>query len=415
MNRISELKKLYLIFILAGVVKIALALFLNRPEVFEYEEIANNILAGKGFSYTFYYGTEYRSLVQPFYPIFTVLVYYLTNHSHIAILVIQSIISSLLCFPVYFIALRLTSPANAILAAFLTAFHPGLTVYSIFKLHPLVFDTFFYLLSINIFLRFIEKPDVKNAIFSGVVFGLALLSRSTIAVFFIGTLIFILLMRSLKLNARLKYAAIIAITAFMVYLPWIIRNYFVFHRIVIAQTDAGENLWAGNNIFTAGSSMLPSGISVHEKASNSMKNELVKLDELEQQRYYIGSFLNFIKEHPGLFSELFLKKFLYFWWFSPYTGTLYSKAWLNVYKVYYYILALLFMIGLYSLFKEKKHFKLMFILFMYMIPIALIHSIAFTDTRHRWTVEPVLLLIASIGVGRILKYYFYRLRLHQTG
>ena len=77
--------------------------------VFEYEEIANNILTGDGFRYNFY-GVEYRSFVQPFYPIFTALVYYLTNHSYIAMLIIQSIVSSLLCLSVYFIAILLKSP-----------------------------------------------------------------------------------------------------------------------------------------------------------------------------------------------------------------------------------------------------------------------------------------------------------------
>jgi 4-amino-4-deoxy-L-arabinose transferase-like glycosyltransferase len=397
-------KKLFIIFISAFMLKSILAMCLNRPEVFEYEEISNNILTAKGFRYNFY-GVEYRSFVQPFYPIFTALIYYLTNHNHIAMLIIQSIVSSLLCFSVYFIAVRITNFTNAILAAFLTAFHPGLSVYSIFKLHPLVFDTFFYFLGISFFLNFIEKPSFKNAILSGIVFGFALLSRSTIAVFFILALIFILFLKGAKLKVKVGHVAIISIMAFLVYMPWIVRNYSVFHKLVIMQTDLGENLWVGNNTMASGSSMLSSGISVHEKMPDSMKNELDRLDELGQQRYCITSFLNFIKEDPHLFSKLFLKKFFHFWWFSPQTGILYSKLWLHIYKIYYYILTLLVMIGLYSLLKERRHFRLLVVLFVYMFSISLIHAVACIDTRHRWTVEPILIIMASVGLGRFVKFY----------
>ena len=142
---------LYIIFVLAIITKLLSGLFLNAysgPEVFEYETIANNILNGKGFLYNFY-GVEYRAFVQPLYPVFTAIVYYLTSHSQIAMLVMQSIVSSGLCFVIYSIAIRFTGEKQALLAAALIAFHPGLAVYSTLNLHPLVFDVFFYLLTIN--------------------------------------------------------------------------------------------------------------------------------------------------------------------------------------------------------------------------------------------------------------------------
>jgi len=106
----------------------------NGPGVFEYETIANNILNGKGFLYNFH-GVEYRAYIQPFYPVFTAIVYYLTSHSQIVMLVIQSILSSGLCFIIYSIAIRFTGEKQALLAAALIALHPGLAVYSILELH----------------------------------------------------------------------------------------------------------------------------------------------------------------------------------------------------------------------------------------------------------------------------------------
>lgn len=399
-------KKLYIIFISAVIIKLLLVLFFNKPETFESENIADNILAGRGFLYIFL-GTPYRSFVQPFYPILTALVYYLTNQSHIAMLVLQCITSSLLCFIVYFIAVRLGGAREALIAGFLTAFHPGLTVYSIFKLHTLVFDTFFYILSICLILRFIEKPNIKNAILAGVIFGFAALSRSTILPFLIFTLFFLLyILKALRFRTRVKYAIIICVSAFLVYFPWIIRNYKVFHQVVLMQTGTGENLWTGNNIEASGSAILPSGASVHEKKPEKMQRELANLDELGQKKYYTDFLFSFIKEQPALFFKLFLKKFYYFWWFSPQAGVLYNSAWTDIYKIYYGIMVIFSVLGLNSLLKNRKNRQILFILFVFMLSISLIHAVANVDTRHRWTVEPVIIIMASIGMSRVFEKFY---------
>ncbi|MFA4991733.1 MAG: glycosyltransferase family 39 protein [Candidatus Omnitrophota bacterium] len=402
-------KILFFIFVSAAAVKIGLVLFLNRPEAFEYEAISRNILAGKGFSCVFYLGTEYKALVQPFYPIFSAVVYYFTNHSYLAMFAIQSVVSSAICFVVYHIAVRLMSQRCALLAAFTAAFHPGLAVYSIVKLHPLVFDAFFYLLALCAFLVFMEKPLLKNALLAGAASGAAVLSRSTIVIFLVFMAFFLFfVLKGLSVRAKLKLILVVYMTAFMVYLPWIVRNYAVFHKIVIMQTDTGENLWTGNNESTTGSSMLPSGNSVHDTMSLKMRGDLKGMDELGQQGYYTDCFFDFIKDNPVLFAGLLLKKLFYFWWFSPYTGALYDKSWLDIYKVYYAVVVLLSVLGLAGLFRQRRNLVTLSVFFAYMIPVSLIHAVACIDTRHRWTIEPVLLILASAGVCRLFAKYFKR-------
>lgn len=403
----STKKTLSAIFVSALTIKLLFGLFLNsynKPEVFEYEIIANNILDGKGFLYNFF-GTDQKAFTQPFYPVFTAIIYYLTNHSQTAMLVIQSIVSSALCFVIYSIAIRLTGKKQALLAAALVAFHPGIIIYSILKLHSLVFDAFFYLLTIALILRFIQKPSNKEAILTGGVIGLALLSRSTILVFVIFALAYVFfILQSIKIKVRIRYILLICLAAIIAYSPWVIRNCKVFHKAVFMPTCSGENLWVGNNRAASGSAILLSGRSVHKMMPQEMRRDLGKLDELAQVRYYNNYFLNFIKKEPLLFIQLFLKKFYNFWWFAPQTGVLYSRLWLNMYKLYYAPLFFLFIIGLLSALKNRPKNHAVFLLCVYMLSLAFLHAIVIVDTRHRWTVEPAMIIFASIGFFNLVNF-----------
>ncbi|UCD54997.1 MAG: glycosyltransferase family 39 protein [Candidatus Omnitrophota bacterium] len=400
-------RNLYIIFGLAVMIKLLSGFFLNaynEPQIFEYEIIANNMLSGKGFLYNFY-GVEYRAFVQPLYPVFTAIIYYLTNHSQVTMLAIQSIVSSLLCFIIYFIAIRFTGKKEALLAAALVAFHPGLAVYSVLKLHTLVFDVFFYLLTVSLIFRFIERPGTRNAILLGAFTGLTLLSRSTILFFVILCLAYSLfLLRHIKINTRIKYLSIILLAAFVVYSPWIIRNYMVFKSVVFTQTSSGENLWSGNNKAASGSAILASGRSIHTKMPQEMREDLRNLNELGQVKYYKNYFVNFVRKNPLLFTQLFMKKFYYFFWFAPHTGILYSRAWLYSYKLYYGIIFFLFLAGLVFALKKKSNIPTILILLLYMLSLAFLHAIVNVDTRHRWTVEPIMIIFASIGFFRLVDF-----------
>lgn len=402
-------KTLYLIIAISFFIKILLVLLLKEgrnPESFEYETIANNILSGEGFIY-YFFGVAQRAFLQPLYPVLSAVVYYLTNHSHMAMLIIQSLVSSLIPLAVYFIAIRLASHRQALLAALLVAFHPGLVVYSVFKLHSLVLDTFLYLLFIVAVLKFIENPGVKNAFLAGIIAGFSLLSRITILPFSGICLVFMYIFpRGIEKVKRIKYILIICAFALLVYSPWIIRNYKVMHKFVFMQTCAGENLWVGNNPLSSGSAITETGESIHGRMPIEMRQTLNRLDELQQVRYYNEYFLKFIKEQPRAFVKLFLKKLFYFWWFSPHTGLLYKKLWLQIYKIYYGLAALLAVVGLFCLlFKYKSNYLYTLILLIYMFSISLIHAVVNIDTRHRWTVEPIMIIFSSIGLFNLAIYF----------
>lgn len=411
-------RALYILFVLSLVAKLLAGFYLNTYsglEEFEYETIANNILSGNGFLYNFY-GADYKAFVQPFYPVFTAFVYYFTNHSQVMMLIVQSVISSLFCFIIYSIAIKIASRKEAILAAALVALHPGICIYSILKLHTLILDIFFYLLTINFILAFIYHPGKKNAVLTGLSAGLALLSRSTILPFVLFSMVYsFFVIRKIPVKTKLKYLTILFITMVIVYSPWLIRNYITFDKFVFAQTSSGENLWVGNNDRAVGTAYQSSGRSIHHLMPQKMRTELSNLSELERVKYYEQYFINFVKEKPLLFTQLFFRKFYYFWWFAPHTGALYNTKWVYAYKMYYTVIFFMFLIGFISFARDRKKAGTVLLLAIYMLSLSLLHALVNVDTRHRWTVEPIMLIFTSIGIFKLWNIFSSFSRLKTNG
>src|SRR5687767_14126367 len=63
----------------------------RTPLVFEYEEIALNVLSGRGFQWN-HLGIDYQSM-RPLFPYLCAVVYAFTETSHVAMLVVQALTS----------------------------------------------------------------------------------------------------------------------------------------------------------------------------------------------------------------------------------------------------------------------------------------------------------------------------------
>lgn len=106
--------------------------------------------------------------------------------------------------------------------------------------------------------------------------------------------------------------------------------------------------------------------------------------------------MKFIRSSPTQALHLYGRKLLSFFWFSPQTGLLYPAAYTRGYQWYYAGMAALALLGLWSL---RRHLARppMILPILFVASIALYQSLYYVEGRHRWTVEPVLLLFAAQG------------------
>ncbi len=371
-----------------------------NPTPLEMEIIANNLLAGQGFVIE-HLGVPYRAFLLPAYPLFCAAVYALTHHHQVALLILQCLISAAACLQVRAIGNHVfpAHPNAADAGAWLVAFHPPLIFYSSL-LHTLTLDHFAFLWVLWAWLRFRQEPTGVMALHVGLASGFALLSRGTIIPFLLlATGWFYWEFRD-RPQKTLALLGLMGFTTGVLVTPWLIRNALRLHRFPIVITSASQSFWQGNNPLASGSAHLPDGRTVLSTASPAFYRQLSQLDEGGQSRLFQQEAWRFIQDHPLSTLRLYGKKLKTFWWFAPQAGLKYPPPYSRWYRWYYSVVGTLILAGFWRLRRQWRNTPLLLLL-AYASSIAAYQSLYYVDGRHRWLVEPVLLLFAAISLGWI--------------
>ena len=386
-----------------------------RPEMWEYEVAAQNFLNGRGLT-VHYLGTDYRALLHPFYPLLCVGIYWLFGSLPVAVAYTQIIIFGLVACISYRIGKEVFCEKTATLAALLVCLHPGLFIYTTHKLHSLIVDTFWFLRFLLFTLKLQKKMNFKRAVFAGIILGFAILSRPTILLFSGVASIWLLKQWDFLVRKKFLFLFTLLATTAVILTPWAVRNFIVFGRFIPMSTSSGIHLWRGNNPNATGTLRTSSGEIVLYKDVKFLE-ELYKLDELGQAQLFQKAALTYMREHPWRTFQLFLKKFYYFWWFSPQSGILYPPKWRLLYRGWYSSAILLAILGMECGWRktacaEQREKLLLLILFLFSI--SLFQSIFFVEGRHRWTIEPVLLIFSAEGLRFLMEDIWKYCRLSET-
>jgi 4-amino-4-deoxy-L-arabinose transferase-like glycosyltransferase len=305
----------------------ALALvFLGMPigldDMFQYDMLARSIAAGKG--YRWYqradvevlgpylqqvYGvhlptdqipvdglvTTFRA---PGYPAFLAAIYLAAGISRrlAAARLTQALLGASL------------APLSALLAARLGAGRrASLTAGTIVALYPILWMYPLGLASENLFiplaalsllslLSAAARPRAATSILSGVVLGLATLTRGALAPF--AALAAVWLWR----RAGARQAILLSLTAAAMLTPWIVRNSLVLGRPAFVENSVGYNLFVGyhplsDGALTVAASVIP----------------LCILDDGARDRWAMQQALGFIRADPGRAVRLLFNRLGFFW------------------------------------------------------------------------------------------------------
>jgi len=196
----------------------------------------------------------------PLYPLFLAGVFALSGKSFLAAQLVQLLLSGVLPLIAFHLGSRAVGRETGLAAALLAAVHP----YFIYYAGLLVTQTLFVVLlglasSAYYLLR--RKPTAGRAALLGLLLGLSFLTRTFTATFL--PLLLLALVAELGFPHRfpgsgaaarrgaLRRAVGLALIVSAVFAatgaPWVIRNYGLFHELVILPTKGGRNLWEYNN------------------------------------------------------------------------------------------------------------------------------------------------------------------------
>lgn len=375
-----------------------------HPQIDEYDFIARNILAGRGFTYT-HIGVLYYSYIAPLPAWISAASYWLTG-SITAAVILQIIAGTALAPVTAAVARRLFGGWMApLVAGLLVAVHPGLILYSAAKVHALAFDSLFFTLTLLQSYRLAERQTARRAVELGVIVGVATLSRATIIIFLPLSALWLLLIMRPAWRTALRSAVVATVCAAAVVAPWTIRNSLLHHRFVFLLTTNSEVFWRGNNPYATGSSYIDSEHIVLEALPpDEMRDLEHQPGELAQARWFQVRARAFIRENPGAFVRLTATKFLHFWWFSDQTGVRYPRTWFDLYMAYYLVAVVLAAAGVWRLAQGAGHvLRLALLLGSLLLALSVLQSLYYVEGRHRWAVEPMLLALSGGGAAAVFQ------------
>jgi hypothetical protein len=283
---------------------------------FEMGRIGRSIALGQGFSNPYGGNTGPSAWEPPLYPyliggVFKIFGIY-TYASAWVLLSINSLLAAVTTIPVYFIAHRTFGPRVAIWSALAWAFNPYVWYWSV---HWIWDTTFTPLMLALIFLVSLEMSSTERgpgwrgwAIF-GALWGVGALANPTMLSFLPFCGLGIWRQRYRRGLPSMAGVAFSSLVFFLVLSPWLVRNYEAFHRFVFIRDDFGLQLRLGNN-------KLADGMLIATLQPNLNKLELENfqhMGEIGYEAYCRQRAFEWIRENPGRFAIISMKRFFYYW------------------------------------------------------------------------------------------------------
>ena len=373
-----------------------------------YDNLANNILNGNGYSRKIRPPFEADMKRTPMYPFFLSIIYRFAGaKNYNAVYYCQIILGALACVVTYLVGRLLFKEDIAFIAALLLSIDLMAITYTFTIMTETIF-LFLWLLSCYFLIKFLlaKKETISNPAAAGFFLGIATLCRPVtyyfpVMVFGLTIIWWIRKIRSTQ--SCIKGFCFFVTTFLLVVFPWIWRNYQTFQKPSL--TDISTEVFLLNHaasveVFLTGDS--------HDEVKNRYRAKLLnqeypsKKEELEACRKYA---LEVIQSHPlvyvksqlyGCFKMLFIGHHAYFFsnfldrrWIAPGISTkeggvleklqkfYNSNHWAPVLiffmeSIYTLITGLLVFIALFLLYKERNisTLLLLFTLFFYFVPIS---------------------------------------------
>jgi 4-amino-4-deoxy-L-arabinose transferase-like glycosyltransferase len=404
------------LFLLALGIRLAFVLTLEDrlywPDEVEFNNVAMGLISGQGYQSDAFRGN-------PILPFFLAGSYKIFGYSYIPPRIFQCFIGSLTVLMMFTLARRLYGRWTSLLAGLALAVFPSL-VYTagVFYVDCL----FTFLIVLTVYLLSVNPPSdgfrrMGLITVSGIALGITVLCRPIFLAYLPFTVLFILFSYGENWPRRIAYALVMASMAFLTIMPWTLRNYARYDRLLLVSTGSGLFLWRGNNELTRGDTndryLNPGAGAVWSARMQTLEpiqrsevtrkyervtRDLQVLDNVDQDRYLLKLATSFIVEHPAHSLVLFLRKLQTL--YTPFTELRPEHA--NVFKdtqrhafiMIFYPTLLFGSIGLLHGFSNwREHLPLL----LAVISISVAYGITTAAARFRIPIEPFLILYAAQG------------------
>jgi 4-amino-4-deoxy-L-arabinose transferase-like glycosyltransferase len=274
--------------------------------------IAFALAEGKGFSNLFRMETGPTAWLAPIYPVILGAIFRIfgifTVRAFFAAVFFNIVCSSAACVPIYFVGKRLWGLGVAGGAAWLWAIFPS----GILIPFEWVWDTSLaaFLAAVLLWatLSVTEAETVLDWCAYGALWAVALLTNPAVGALLPFLVAWAALQGREGRPLQWKRAALAVGVTVLCCLPWAIRNYAVFHRLIPLRSNLPYELWSGNNdIFDENAR----GRRVITRTEEARQYAAMGETAFMREKWELAT--DFMKTHPELEARLTEQRFLDFW------------------------------------------------------------------------------------------------------
>ena len=395
MKHIKQHHLMLVIFLLALIIRLIFVIpSKNIPssDAASYDSLGLSLSKGDGYVNADGSPNSFRP---PFYPAFLAIIYKFFGHSYPAVRVIQSIIGAIACVLIFLIAGRIGGSSMGFLSSFLFAAYPPFIKSAELLLTELFF-TFILLLIIFYLFKIQEHIRNKDCIILGILLGIGLLTRSMMILFpFFIIPVFIYSKKGPLLNIFKKYMIVLLFLGLTV-LPWIIRNYAVYHKFVPVSTQGGITFYS--------SYRPPNGIfGMLATEDDPVVVEAIKISSpVSSSDFLVKKTWNFIVNNPRKVLFLEFEKIIYLW--APFDWEIIGGRWFN------FIYAAMLPFFAVGFFLSLRRFKRFYLILLPIIYLQITSLIFYGSPRFRMPIEPYLFILSMVGINGIWNYILKKRR-----
>ena len=357
--------------------------------------IGRALAEGRGFSDPYCAGTGPSAWEPPLYPyliggVFKVFGIH-TVASAWVLLTINSLFASLTCIPIYLIAGKTMGEKVARWSVWTWALLPYTWYWSIHWVWDTTMTPVILSLIFLISLQLQEWPGIKGWILFGVLWGIGALMNPSILSFLPFCGLWVWYLRYKRGLSSFGGVVLASLVFFLCLSPWLLRNYWTFGRFVFIRDDFGQQFRLGNGPHADGILMayLQPNLNPAERIRFERMGELAYAAERKREAF------DFIRENPGRFAVISLKRFVYYWAGVPKRGDSRLAALLR--SLVFLASSVLALGGLLLAIRDRKPVAELFALLVVSYPT--VYYFVFVHARYRHPIEPELLILAVFLVA----------------
>jgi tetratricopeptide (TPR) repeat protein len=251
----------------------------------------------------------------PLYPYFLAVVYRLAGPSLLLVKLIQAGLGALTAGFTYLLGRECFGSVAGLVAGFLAALYIPFIFYDSSILFP-VLATLLNTAMLYTLYRGLRRADARWFLVAGVLAGLSAAGNASVLIFGPFLVVFLLAFSGGDAGHRIRRAGLFIIGVAVIVTPIAVRNAAVGDDFVPLTSNAGLNLYIGNNERATGAYVKPEGLDVYTDPEGESIAEAAlgrQLKPSEVSRYWTGRALEFARNNRGRFASNLARKLFLFW------------------------------------------------------------------------------------------------------